>query len=181
MTNVLQFDFAHSPEQVTQAKVRLKEIHDHEAQGVAIRHKSMRAAQGSKMTKGHFKHVKKSQHNPALSQMKSIMNNQGDVVSTQSEIEAAVSAYWKHVMRHRPTCPIAVAQVKASITKVLPDNSELDSPLHSDDQEDFVTQQAITRSIHSMQLDSSPGIDGLPIEFYECLLRADSEDSPQTH
>ena len=29
-----------------------------------------------------------------------------------------------------------------------------------------------------MQLDSSRGIDGLPIEFYECLLKA--EDSPLT-
>jgi hypothetical protein len=108
------------------------------------------------MAKGHFTQVKQSQHNPALSQMKSIMTIQGDVVSSQAEIEVAVSAYWKHVMRHRPTCPIAIAQVKASITNVLPDNSELDFPLHSDDQEDFVTHDAITRSIHSMQLDSSP-------------------------
>ena len=29
-----------------------------------------------------------------------------------------------------------------------------------------------------MQLDSSPGVDGLPIEFYECLLKA--ADSPLT-
>ena len=102
------------------------------------------------------------------------MTTQGDGVSSQPEIEAVVAAYWKEVMRHRPTCPIAIAQVKAAITNVLPNNDELDSPLHADDQENFITHGAITRSIHSMQLDSSPGIDGLPIEFYECL----AEDSP---
>ena len=82
LTNVLQFDFNHSLEQdlVTQAKVRLREIHDHEAKGVAIRHNTMRAAQGSKMTKGHFKQVKTSQHNPALSQMKSIMTTHKEML-----------------------------------------------------------------------------------------------------
>ena len=77
--------------------------------------------------------------------MKSSMTTQGDVVSSQPEIGAVVSAYWKQVMRHRPTCPIAIAiaiaQVNASITNVLPNNDELDSPLHgiADDQENFMT------------------------------------------
>ena len=145
MTNVLQFDFNQSLEQVTQAKVRLKEIHDHEAQCVAVRHKTMRAAQGSKMTKGHFKQVKKSQHNPALSQMMSIMTIQGDVVSSQSEIESVVSAYWKQVMRHRPTCPIAIAQVKASITNALPNNGEPQQSAHSQ------RRVANGPSLHSVQ------------------------------
>ena len=91
------------------------------------------------------------------------------------------------MIRHRSTCPIAIAHVNTSITHVIPNNDELAPPgpppellISIDDQdsvqENFITHDAITRSIHSMQLDSSLRIDGLPIEFYECLLKA--ENSP---
>ena len=101
----------------------------------------------------------------------------------QSESEATVSAYWKHVMRHRPTCTVAVAQVKASITNVLPDNSEPDSPLHmhSDDlnngllhtNSDFV---GICSVLPLMRIVYSSCVgDSCPMDEYSVASNSDAE------
>ena len=103
---------------------------------------------------------------------------------TQAEIEKILMDYWGNIMRKRTTNTIMGAvsstqKIINSITKTLPPDSIINlgndtDPANYNNRSnkglrDFISRQCIFDSIKKSKLNKSPGIDGLPIEFYDAL------------
>ena len=85
-----------------------------------------------------------------------------------------------------PSIVTSAQQVFQSVTKTLPHTSQIELGMGSDPSNfignstdnlvEFISKESIYESIKTSKLNKSPGIDGLPIEFYDAL--AESPDSP---
>ena len=134
------------------------------------------------MTKYHFRQAKK-QHDATI--MNQILDPNDNLIKRrQEDIEQVLTSYWANIMRKRDTNCIpgiltSTQIVIDSIKKSLPETSRLElgqgtDPTYYDNESDqgiiqFLSAEAIYDSIKSSKLNKAPGIDGLPIEFYDAL------------
>ena len=175
--------------EIERAKRTLLDMEDHELAGKFIRSKAKDISQKSQMTKHHFAKAKKDHETTIMTHMLDPSDN--IIKYSQVEIENILVQYWEHIMRKRDTNTIpsivtSAQQVFQSVTKTLPHTSQIELGMGSDPSNfignstdnlvEFISKESIYESIKTSKLNKSPGIDGLPIEFYDAL--AESPDSP---
>ena len=174
----MEYAAKNSNDTITTATARFHEIEEHESKGAFIRSRCKEIESGSKNTKLHFATATK-RHKQSLIRM--VVDEDGNETHTHQETSEEVTKYWEHIMRKRDISTPALTEVLNSITKPLSalDKAALGSDVPTHDLETLpktmLTIQDIYRSINSSPLSKSPGIDGLPIEFY-LLLIEDHED-----
>ena len=91
--------------------------------------------------------------------------------TTQSEIENAHVDMWKDVFRNRNTSSEARDKVFSALDRTLPSEGKKNlGELSDNSPQTFCTIQDVVDSISSVKMNKSPGIDGLPGDFYLALL-----------
>ena len=173
--------------EIEAAKQILFERESYELEGQRVRYKALQLSQKFKMTKYHFKQAEK-QHDTTI--MNQILDPSDNLIKRrQEDIEQVLSSYWANIMRKKDTNCIpgiitSTQVVIESIKKTLPEASRIESielgqgtdPIYHDNEADqgiiqFLSTETIYESIKSSKLNKAPGIDGLPIEFYDAFLR----------
>ena len=133
------------------------------------------------MTKYHFKQAKKQHDDTIMTHMR---DSNDQIRYTQLEIEKILMDYWANIMRKRTTNTImgpvsSTQKIINSIIKTLPPESIICLGKNTDPTNynngsnkclrDFISRQCIFDSIKKSKLNKAPGIDGLPIEFFDAL------------
>ena len=184
LNNILEPNSGYSDKEIEAAKQLLSDKASYELEGKRIRSKALQVSQKSKMTKYHFRLAKKQHEMTVMNQMLDPEDN--NLKTKQEDIERILCSYWAHIMRKRNTNCLPAPRtsretVTDSITRTMPDYAkellgQNTDPSNFEDLSDqrllqfiHVSTQDIFNSIKSSKLNKAPGIDGLPIEFYEIL------------
>ena len=159
------------------AQIELEQMHQHKRQGHLMKSITHQIQHGSKSTKQHFWKAKVRQ---AQSQITAVRDSQSNALyTTQTQIENETSKYWFHpvtgVMCKRHIDRQAKRRVINKIKYKLSE-SQARQLGKGKPPETIVSIEAIKEAIHQTKLSKAPGIDGLPIEFYEILLRDDPDE-----
>ena len=122
----------------------------------------------SKPTPSHFAAATYRHKSPMMTKA---VDKNNVLHTTQSEIENAHVDMWKDVFRNRNTSPEARDKVFSALDRTLPSESKKKlGELSDNSPQTFCTIQDVVDSISSVKMNKSPGIDGLPGDFYLALL-----------
>ena len=137
----------------------LNKIIDHEAAGLIVRSRIKWAEQGEKSSKYFCNLEKRSNEKKSIYILK---YNSDNIVSDQKKILKELYSFYQILYTSKST-----PQNKEDTCLVL---DSLDIPQISDDSKlklnSFVSKAEILSALKSLNLNRSPGYDGLPVEFY---------------
>ena len=159
----LQPNSTYSEEEKIQADIDLKQIEKYRVQSAFIHSKDKIITQSSQMTKAHFLNAKIRQKQERISE---IVDEHNRSHTTQEGIEIAAVAYWSKIMSKKDIDQDSMKVVLESIDKVLP----IQSAQSLTDNTHLISTETIKAAIQASATNKSPGIDGLPNEFYEALI-----------
>ena len=153
-----------TPEEQNKAELDLKQANKYKLQGDFIRSKCDDISDASQMTKFHFMKIKIRNARDTVSELQDEL---GFTHTTQKSMEKVANTYWAKVMAKKVTDNDHLQTVMNKIDRVLPPESV--AALNKHDKE-LISLDAIKDAILASALNKSPGIDGLPNEFYEALI-----------
>jgi len=164
---VLELDSGHSEEEKSIAAKTLHEQAKIDLIGKIIRSKGD-LRNKSKPTPSHFA---SATYRHKSSMMTEVIDKNNNLHTTQSEIENAHVDMWKDVFRNRNTSSEARDKVFSALDRTLPSEAKKKlGELSDNSPQTFCTIQDVVDSISSVKMNKSPGIDGLPGDFYLALL-----------
>ena len=135
----------------------LDNIENYKSQGTIIRSKQQTILNEEKPSKFFFLQEKQKQNKKHI---KLLLNEQGKLLKEQNEILQECQNYFQVLYKNQETCETTQNQLLENITNKISDNQ---NSLLS--QKMYITE--IKEAIFNMQNGKSPGIDGLPTEFYK--------------
>ena len=169
----MEYASHNSSQEIEIATARYHEILDYEDKAAEIRSRCKKVEGASKNSKYHFVMATKN-HKKSL--IKMVLKRDGSETNTWDELAETVTDYWeKAVLNYRPICLLALADVEGHVVPLSP----LDRAILGSDappaalqilNNTVVSVPDVFNSISSSPLSKSPGIDGLPIEFYQLLI-----------
>lgn len=135
----------------------LDNIENYKSQGTIIRSKQQTILNEEKPSKFFFLQEKQKQNKKHI---KLLLNEQGKLLKEQNEILQECQNYFQALYKNQETCETTQNQLLENITNKISDNqnSLLSQKIH-------ITE--IKEATFNMQNGKSPGIDGLPTEFYK--------------
>lgn len=135
----------------------LDNIENYKSQGTIIRSKQQTILNEEKPSKFFFLQEKQKQNKKHI---KLLLNEQGKLLKEQNEILQECQNYFQVLYKNQETCETTQNQLLENITNKISDNqnSLLSQKMH-------ITE--IKEAIFNIQNGKSPGIDGLPTEFYK--------------
>lgn len=150
---------AHSEQHINrciQIKDLLKNIENNTLEGIKTRSKIQWREEGEKCTK-FFSNSEKQKAEKKT--MESLITPEGQKVTTQTEIENEQIRFYTDLYKETPTCPNAQHQLLKNMDKKLTTEQQQIC-------EGNLTLDEITKAQKEFKLGKTPGIDGIPIEFY---------------
>ena len=153
-----------TPEEQNNAELDLKQVNKHKLQGDFIRSKCDDISDASQMTKFHFMKVKIRNSRDTVTELQ---DENGDIFTSQKMMEKVANKYWAGIMTKKNVNQEHMKTVIGKIKRFLPPESVTALNKHDTD---LISIQAIKDSIMGSALNKSPGVDGLPNEFYEALI-----------
>ena len=144
----------------------IKSLEMNEAEGVKVRAKAKWAEKGEKVTK-YFCNLEKKRQGDR--QMKEIKNKQGQTVTDPLEICSTVRQFYEDLYREEYTDPDIAKNLFDKVTKQLSDDKR-------EICEGAITKKELGVALLQMQNGKSPGIDGLPCEFYKIFWKTLGDD-----
>lgn len=135
----------------------LDNIENYKSQGTIIRSKQQTILNEEKPSKFFFLQEKQKQNKKHI---KLLLNEQGKLLKEQNEILQECQNYFQVLYKNQETCETTQNQLLENITNKISDNqnSLLSQKIH-------ITE--IKEATFNMRNGKSPGIDGLPTEFYK--------------
>ena len=170
----MEYAGQNTSQEVDAASTSYHEIEEYERQAVEIRSRCRIVEGASKNSKYHFALATKN-HKKSL--IKMVLKRDGSETTTWLELANALTDYWENdVLCFRHISQQALSDVEATITNPLPPHQR--GPLGSDAprgdlpqiRSTFISVQDVYASVCNPKLSKSPGIDGLPGEFYALLI-----------
>ena len=174
----LQLTVTITPNEREKALIELKKHEEYERKGLIIRSRAQDIESGTDLTAHHFRRAKIM---AKQTQTSALEDDEGNLKTTQEEIEAITVEFWKNIMRKRTIDTDKLQTILNNISKKMNIESqmqlglELDEPGHLKFDE-LISIDKIILSIKQMKLAKAPGIDGFSIEMYEILLLDDDKD-----
>lgn len=142
----------------SEIKNRLDDFYSKKAKGFQIRSRAMYVAEGERST-GYFLRLEKQRQ--TSNQIKTIVNDKGDKLNSDEDILEECMGFYKTL--YDTTQPS-----KDNMQKYL-DEINIEYTLsenEKDNCEGMVTKGECKLALNKMKLNKSPGLDGLPVEFY---------------
>jgi hypothetical protein len=175
----MEYDSQNTSQEIDAASIKYHEILAHEQKGAEIRSRCKIIQGASKNTKYHFALASKN-HKKSL--IKMVLKHDGTETVTWAELSNTITDYWEHdVLSFRPIQMPALEAVERTIHRTLPGHKRhlLGVQTNTEDlpriPTTIISPQDVYSSISTTKLSKSPGIDGLPGEFYALLIE-DHED-----
>ena len=144
----------------------IKTLELNEAEGVKVRAKAKWAEKGEKVTK-YFCNLEKKRQGDR--HMKEVRNKQGQTVTEPMEICHTVRQFYEDLYSAEQTDPEIAKQIFDNVTKHLSENER-------EVCEGAITKKELGLALLQMQNGKSPGIDGLPCEFYKTFWQLIGDD-----
>ena len=147
-------------------QTELEDIDNYKIHGTIIRSKEKIILNEEKPTKYFFLQEKQKQNKKHIKLLK---NKQGKTLTTDSEILQDCKKYFQNLYTKQNTCEITQNLLLKHITNKI-----------TNEQNNTLTKQIeiteIKEAIQSMENSKSPGIDGIPIEFYKEFIEIIKKD-----
>ena len=135
---------------------QLQTIYSSQNEGVIIRSKQNLVERGEKPTKFFFQQEKINQNKKHFSKLKTGENT---YTSNHKIILSSLKTFYKNLYTKVPLCENTQNKLLNNITKQIPDNDK-------NKLEQTITSDELLNALKLMEDNKSPGIDGLPKEFY---------------
>ena len=167
-----------TPDERERAMFKLKQHEEYEKTGLIIRTRAQDIESGTNLTAHHFRRAKIM---TKQTQTSALLDEEGNLRSTQEEIEEITVKYWSNIMRKRTIDEDKLQSILNNIQKKMSQTSQISLGLDLNKEgflqfEDLISLDKIKTSIKQMKLAKAPGIDGFSIEMYEILLLDDEKD-----
>ena len=148
----------------------MQDIHNYKIHGTIIRSKE-KILNEEKQTKYFFIQEKQKK---IKKHIKSLQNQQGKILTTNSEILEECKNYFQNLYTKQKTCEktqnLLLKYISNEITNE--QNNKLTKQIE-------ITE--IKEAIQSMENGKSPGLDGIPIEFYKEFIEIIKKDLQKTY
>ena len=150
-------DLASSKEEKILAKQNIIDRQKYKARAAAMKARDLNVMEEDRCTKYHFQLNKAKATATQIGALK--CQNTGTIYTTQTKIEETMNACWSQVFKERITNEDSIKKIISYIDKTLTNEQSdtLGSP---------ITIEEVKKAIESAKLNKSPGIDGLPSDFY---------------
>ncbi len=144
--------------QLDELNFELNKILDFETKGLIIRSRSRWVEEGEKSSKYFCNLEKRISDKKKISRLK---NDNGEIVSNQSDVMKEIHSYFHGLY---------TSQLHHNSNDMLSFLETLDNPKLSDSQkqdlESPISKSELYNTLISMKHNKTPGLDGLPVEFY---------------
>ena len=154
----LNIDISQNEEYI-QTKIALEKIFEERIEGQRIRSKCSIYEMGEKSSK-YFLNLEKK--NAKLSSITTLQNGNGDLMTEKGEVENEILTFYKNLFKSK--CKATAENCRQYLDNLnMKRLSETEAALC----EKSLTLDELSESLDEMQLDKSPGNDGLTTEFYK--------------
>lgn len=139
--------------EISSTKKEIKELMENRAMGVIIRSKEQEVEEGEKCTRYFFKKIIDGRH-----EITELRNKDGKIIQDNQDISTIVQEFYTDLYAYQPIKNYIVIETLAIFDKKIQTKQNLEK--------DFDVVE-LTKCMKKFKKGKSPGIDGLPIEFYE--------------
>nr|CAB3264531.1 pol-like protein [Phallusia mammillata] len=150
-----------APVKLTQLKSSLDVLVENKTKGAIIRSRTLWAEKGEKNTKYFLNLEKRHVVKKSINRLK----NGDQVYTDQKSILTELSRFYEDLYKRRdPKCP--QSQIDSYLANL---NLPKLNAYETETSEDPISKDEIKFAINTMPKNKSPGLDGLPAEFYQCF------------
>ena len=157
--------------QIEKYQQMIQDIETYKTQGTIIRSKEQIILNEEKPTKYFFLQENQKQNKKHI---KIIINEQGETLQENLEILKECKNYFQKIYKKQETCEKTQDELLQNITKTITENQNTNLSRE-------IQISEIKEAIFKMENGKSPGIDGLPIEFYKHFFETIKYDLQTTY
>ena len=173
MKNIIEEKSSLKPDisKIEECEQKLEEIENYKNQGKIIRSKEKIILNEEKPTKYFFSQEKQKQNKKHITHLQ---NEKGQTFKTTSKILKECKNFYENLYKKHNTCETTQNELLKDIPRKLKDSQNLNLIKK-------VQISEIRHAVFSMENDKSPGVDGLPIEFYKKFFEKIKHDLQTTY